>query len=139
MIKIYLLLQAVIIAWMCAQSLSMMKHMSEDEKTEFEDMFRLMGKETLSEQKQFALKVSRLTNVMYIPFCIVSIFYFFGNPIPLMASFLLAAVVMFDYYDEMRRIKTAETISEVLGINQVSKVIGLAQLFLVAAQVGFLI
>lgn len=139
MIKIYLLLQAIIIAWMSAQSLSMMKHMTEDEKAEFEDMFKMMGKETLSEQKQFVLKVMSITNLMYIPYCIVSIFYFFGNPIPLLASFLLIAVVMFDYVGGMKRIRNAPTITEALGINQVSKVIGLMQLVLVAAQVGFLV
>ena len=139
MVKIYLLLQAIIIAWMSALSLSMMKLMSEDEKTEFEDIFKRMGKEKLSEQKQFARKVSSITSIMYIPYCIVSIIYFYGNPIPLLASFLLTAVVMFDYLDGIKRIKKAETITEALGINEISKVIGLAQLFLVAAQVGFLV
>ncbi len=139
MIKIYLLLQAVIIAWMSAQSLSMMKHMTEGEKAEFEDMFKLMGKESLSEQKQFARKVSSLTNLMYIPYCIVSFLYFFGHPIPVLASFLLTAVVMFDYFDGMKRIKQAKTITDALGINQTSKVIAWLQLFLVAAQVGFLV
>ena len=139
MIRIYLLIQAIIIAWMCAHSLSTMNHLNEEKTTEFEEMFKQMDKQTLVEQKQFIHKLSSVTSIIYIPYCLASFIYFAGQPIPILATFSLFGVMLIDYLNDRKRIKKSQSIKEIVTFSRRNKVTLLANLFLVAGQVGFLL
>ncbi len=139
MIRIYLLIQAIIIAWMSAHSLSTMNHLKEEKTTEFEEMFKQMGKQTLVDQKQFVRKLSNVTSLIYIPYCLISFIYFAGHSIPMVATLLLVSVMLVDYLDDRKRIKQSQSITEMVNFSRLNRVTLLANLGLVAAQVGFLL
>lgn len=139
MIRIYLLIQAIIIAWMSAHSLSTMNHLKEEKTTEFEEMFKQMGKQTLPDQKLFIRKLSSVTSLIYIPYCLTAFIYFAGHPIPTVATLLLVSVMLVDYLDDRKRIKQSQSIKEMVTFSRLNRVTLLANLGLVAVQVGFLL
>ena len=139
MIKIYLLIQAIIMAWMSADTMARMSHMGIEREAEWVELFDQLGKTTLTEQKQLTRKLSGLISLLYIPYGVFSLVYFWGSWIPIMATVLLMTVAAIDYLDGMKRMKEAQTISAFIAFTPLNMATTLASLGLIAAQVGFLI
>ena len=139
MIKIYLLIQAIIMAWMSADTMARMSHMGIEREAEWVELFDQLGKTTLTEQKQLTRKLSGLISLLYIAYGVFSLVYFWGSWIPIMATVLLMTVAAIDYLDGMKRMKEAQTISDFIAFTPLNKATTLASLGLIAAQVGFLV
>ena len=136
-----LLIIAFISGLISAYTLSTIDGMDDDNGGEsFESILKMFGKNQLDEQKDFLLNFVKLSVLLNMPYFVLSLFYFFGDPVPFLLATSLVVKMLIDFNLNSRRINKAENLNNAVNTNhKLSKISEFWSMIVYAIHIGFII
>ena len=138
-LRIFLLIQALVLGAFHAYSLSAIQEKDVDRSVEFEEMFNALGKTDLVEQKVFLIRTTRWMSLLFVPYCVFSIIYFLGSGFPWVITAGFVTMVVTDYSFSLKKIKLAKTLEEAISVTLLDRIILWVTFVLLAIQVSILL
>lgn len=136
-----LLIFAFISGLISAYTLSTIDGMDDDSGGEsFESVLKMFGKNQLDEQKDFLLNFVKLSVLLNMPYFVLSLFYFFGDPVPFLLAASLVIKMLVGFNLNARRINKAENLDNAINTNhKLNKISEFWSMAVYAIHIGFLI